>query len=88
MTGKTDEWTERFQDAVISLSDMLLRGAKEFETYGEATRFVKEVRQQAYGSGLSADIATMKVNDAICSLVLHQLQEEVRSLPIKRGEDE
>lgn len=88
MTGKTDEWTERFQDAVISLSDMLLPDAKEFETYGEATRFVKQVRQQAYGSGLSADIATMKVNDAICSLVLHQLQEEVRSLPIKRGEDE
>lgn len=88
MTWKTDEWTERFQDAVISLSDMLLRDAKEFETYGEATRFVKQVRQQAYGSGLSADIATMKVNDAICSLVLHQLQEEVRSLPIKRGEDE
>ena len=88
MTGKTDEWTERFQDAVISLSDMLLRDAKEFETYGEATRFVKQVRQQAYGSGMSADIATMKVNDAICSLVLHQLQEEVRSLPIKRGEDE
>lgn len=88
MTGKTDEWTERFQDAVISLSDMLLRDAKEFETYGEATRFVKQVRQQAYGSGLSADIVTMKVNDAICSLVLHQLQEEVRSLPIKRGEDE
>lgn len=88
MTGKTDEWTERFQDAVISLSDMLLRDAKEFETYGEATRFVKQVRQQAYGSGLSADITTMKVNDAICSLVLHQLQEEVRSLPIKRGEDE
>lgn len=88
MTGKTDEWTERFQDAVISLTDMLLRDAKKFDTYGEATKFVKQVRQQAYGSGLSSDIATMKVNDAICGLVLHQLHDEERSLPIKRGEDE
>ncbi len=82
------QWTEEFKEAAKKLANELVSEAKEeSNTYGEATRYIKRLNQQAYGDITDPeDHAGMKLNDAVCGLAIRMIHEEERSLPIMRGE--
>lgn len=82
------QWTEEFKEAAKKLANELVSEAKEeSNTYGEATRYIKRLNQQAYGDITDPeDHAGMKVNDAVCGLAIRMIHDEERSLPINRGE--
>ena len=84
-----DWWQEKFIAIATGCSDALLKDAKKFPTYGEATQYVHKVNGQAKGivdNGASS--AGMRFNDIVCELTLHRLYEEERKLPIARGESD
>lgn len=85
----TGEWTEYFKETTKKIANELLIEAKqESKTYGEATRYIKRLNQQAYGDITDQeDHAGMKLNDAVCGLAIRMIHDEERSLPIDRGED-
>lgn len=88
MSKSVSEWQNKFIETASRLADELVLDAKSHDTYGEATSFIKKLSGQAWGKANdSKDLATMKLNDAICECALHMIYEEERSLPIKRGED-
>lgn len=85
----TGEWTEYFKETTKKIANELLIEAKqESKTYGEVTRYIKRLNQQAYGDITDPeDHAGMKLNDAICGLAIRMIHDEERSLPINRGEN-
>ena len=88
MTNSVSEWQIKFTDVTSQLVDELLASAKQCDTYGEATSFIKKLSSKAYGTADDGKaLATMKLNDAICDCALHELYKEERSLPIRRDDD-
>lgn len=84
-----DWWQKKFIDIATGCSDALLKDAKKFPTYGEATQYVHKVNGQSKGfvdNGASS--AGMKFNNIVCELTLNRLYEEERKLPIVRGESD
>lgn len=84
-----DWWQKKFIDIATGCSDALLKDAKKFPTYGEATQYVHKVNGQAKGIvDNCASSAGMRFNDIVCELTLNRLYEEERKLPIRRGESD
>lgn len=82
-------WQEKFIAIATGCSDALLKDAKKFPTYGEATQYIRKVNGMAKGIvDNSSSSAGMKFNDIVCDLTLHRLYEEERKLPIRRGESD
>lgn len=87
MTNSVPEWQIKFTDVSSKLVDDLLASAKQHDTYGEATSFIKKLSSKSYGTADDGkSLAAMRLNDAICECALHELYKEERSLPIRRGE--
>ena len=86
--AKQSEWVSIFDETADRLATQLVRDAfKHSATYGEATSYIKQLNQQAYGTvNDRTDNAAMKINDAVCELAVHKIYEEERSLPIKHEE--
>ena len=50
MTNSVSEWQIKFTDVTSQLVDELLASAKQCDTYGEATSFIKKLSSKAYGT--------------------------------------
>lgn len=87
--AKQSEWINIFDETADRLATQLVQDAfRHSGTYGEATSYIKQLNQQAYGVVSNRETnASMKINDAICELAIHKIYEEERSLPIKHEED-
>ena len=88
MTNSVPEWQIKFTDVASQLVDELLASAKQCDTYGEATSFIKKLRSKAFGPAPDDKaLAAMKMIEPICDCTLNKLYEEERSLPIRRDDD-
>ena len=83
------QWQENFIEVAAKCSDELLKDAKKYPTYGEATSYIRKVNGMAKGTvdGRFSS-AGMKLNDVICELTINRLYDEERQLPIMRGESD
>lgn len=88
MSRSIPEWQNKFITTASRLADELVQDAKNFNTYGEATSFIKKLSGKAWGTAVDGkSLAAMKLNDAICECALHMIYEEERSLPIQGSEN-
>lgn len=82
-----DQWQEKFQETADRLAKDLLQEAKRnAKTYRDASTYIKQISQQAFGDITDPlNRTSRKIVGAVCDLALYQLHEEERDLPIKEG---
>lgn len=79
-------WSEIFYNEVQNLAQGIVQEAYDHsQTYGEATLYVRKVRQSAFGNVPDMVArASMQTLDIACELALRMIHEDERNLPINK----
>lgn len=79
-------WSQIFYNEVQELSQGIVQEAYDHsQTYGEATLYVRKVRQSAFGDvpDMVAN-ASMRTLEIACELALSMIHEDERKIPINK----
>lgn len=87
--SKKRNWSEIFYNEVQNLAQGIVQEAYDnSQTYGDATLYVRKIRQSAFGDvpDMFAK-ASMRTLEITCELALSMIHEDERNLPIKHEEE-
>ena len=81
-------WSQIFYNEVQNLAQGIVQEAYDnSHTYGDATLYVRKIRQSAFGDVPDKVAnASMRTLEIACELALSMIHEDERNLPINKGD--